>query len=113
MFTTDQAPDRVLGSPAVASLLSTIHTRDEDAVLWLTDEGASLVHGASGLPEPRVFLGEVGGVRSFADATASTPWWRNQAVIYLHDNGAMTYQLTELSEAQVFEALASGPLPRY
>ncbi len=113
MYTTDQAPDRILGTPAAASLLSALSQRDDHTVLWLTDGSASLAQGASSLPEPRIFLGEVGGVRSFADGTAETPWWRNRAVIYLDDNGAMTYQLTELSEAEVFEALASGPLPRY
>lgn len=114
MFTADQSPDRVHATPAAAAHLGSLAAQGHEVVVLLTDEHAAVVPGDRDAAGGRLFLGEVAGISCLADATSETPWWRNRALIDLNgDAGAVTYELTELSEAEVFAALASGPLPRY
>lgn len=118
MFTADQSPDRVQATPAAAAHLGSLAAQGHDVVVLLSDERAAVVPRTA--PAGRLFLGEVQGVPCMADASSEIPWWRSRAVIDLrgdtgvqHDRRDLSYELTELTEAEVFAALASGPLPRY
>lgn len=112
MFTADQSPDRVRATPAAAAHLGDLSCRGSDVRVVLTDATAQVVGSHEPLPQQRVFLGEVAGVTCFADTSSDIEWWRSRATIDLTGD-AVTFELSELTEAEVFAALASGPLPRY
>ncbi|MGB8020349.1 MAG: hypothetical protein WCF04_03905 [Candidatus Nanopelagicales bacterium] len=112
MFSPDQSPDRVRATAGAAAHLGALATEAGDMFVTLTEDGSAL---PSLLPPPTqdtVFLGEVAGIRCLADAAAPIPWWRCRVTLAFGDDG-VTYELSELDEAEVFAALASGPLPRY
>lgn len=112
MFTADQSPDRVRATPAATAHLDDLAADGHDVLVLLSEYAAEVLPSGSVLPEQRVFLGEVAGVSCMADASSDIEWWRSRALIDLTGD-QVTYELSELTEAEVFAALASGPLPRY
>lgn len=112
MFSPDQSPDRVLATPDASAHLGDLAAESGDLFVVLTEDGVALPAHLPPANRDTVFLGEVAGVRCLADASSPTPWWRCRVTLSFGD-GEVTYELSELDEAEVFAALASGPLPRY
>lgn len=113
MFVVDQAPARVLTTPAASAHLAGLAAQLGEVTVLLSDERAQVLPRGEHLPAGSVHLGRLDESVSFvADGAASTPWWRNRATVDLRGD-SMSVALSPLSDAEVFDALASGPLPRY
>ena len=113
MFIVDQAPERVTTTPAASAHLSALAAERGEVTVLLTDDRAEVLPAGRDLPTGSLHLGRIDdGVTVAADSSAQTAWWRNRAVIDLTDQD-VTFDLTPLSDDEVFAALASGPLPRY
>jgi hypothetical protein len=117
MFDVD-SPARVTVTPAATAHLTALAQRRGDLTVWLTDDRVRVLPGQRP-PAGSVHLGRLDEhVEIAADATAPTAWWRNRAELDLtgltaDDDARMTYALTALDEAELYAAVASGPLPRY
>lgn len=112
MFVVDQSPDRVIATPAASAHLSDLAARDGEVTVLLSEQSAHVLPHGQQLPVGAVHLGRLESVTFAADGSAGTPWWRNRAVIDLRGDD-VTFALAPLNDAEVFDALASGPLPRY
>lgn len=123
MFTADESPARVVATPAATALLESLAADRGPVTVMLTDQSARILAGGAALPSGTLQLGRLGAageIACVAAADARTDWWRNCAQIDITEttwgsNGSptVTFALTELSDSDVFAALASGPLPRY
>jgi len=115
MFFVDESPARVAATPAARDHLRSLAGRLGRLTVLLTDGRARVLPAGQSAPAGAVRLGDVeeaGAITVAADSTARTPWWRNRAVIDLSDGRDLTFELTELSEQELYAAVASGPLPR-
>ena len=123
MFTTDESPARVVATPAATALLESLAADRGPVTVMLTDDCARILAGGAPLPSGTLQLGRLGAtgeIAFVAAADARTDWWRNCAQVDITDttrgtsgSPIVTFALTELSDSEVFAALASGPLPRY
>jgi hypothetical protein len=114
MFDIDDSPARVVASPAATAHLTALAQRRGDVTVWLSEAGVRVLPGARP-PAGSVRLGRLDDrVAIAADASAGTAWWRSRAHLDVAGGAeGMTYALTSLSEAELYAAVASGPLPRY
>lgn len=115
MFTVDESPAHVTTTPAAKSHLRALAAAQGGVTVLLTDDRARVLPQGQAAPAGAVHLGRIGDAVTFAgDANSHTAWWRNRAVIDLTDSArGITYALAPLTEAEVYAAVASGPLPRY
>jgi uncharacterized protein (DUF779 family) len=120
MFDVDESPARVVATQAATAHLTALAERQGDVTVWLS-EGSVLVLPDARPPAGSVHLGRLDArVAIAADGSERTAWWRNRAHLDVdparhgHPEAAdMTYALTALSEAELYAAVAGGPLPRY
>ncbi len=119
MFTTDESPARVTASLAASTALVDLAARRGDVTILLTDDRARILPPGQDAPRGTVRLGRLGPddrIICVADSAAHTAWWRNRARIDLLNPGGIepriTFDLTELTESEVYAAIAAGPLPR-
>lgn len=123
MFIADDSPARVVATPQLQAHLEQLAARSGDITILLTDEQVKVVAPDEGLPVGTVHLGhidEAGQVSCFAVGDGQTTWWRNRAQIDVTDSTltrtggpALSFVLSPLTEAEIYAAVASGPLPRY
>lgn len=119
MFDADDSPARVSATPAAADLLRTLAAARGEVTVLLTDDRVRVLVDGQPVPAGSVRLGRLNdAVTVAADSTARTAWWRNRADIDLTDpaapshDSALGFALTALSEAELYAAVACGPLPR-
>lgn len=119
MFSADDSPARVIATPAATAQLTALAAERGAVAVLLSDDSAQVLTPGQPLPRGAVHLGRIDGAVTFAGRPdAHADWWCNRAVIDLRptDSGqapVLTFDLTPLDEADLYAALASGPLPRY
>jgi len=128
MFTVDdESPNHVVATPAVQAHLNALAASRGDITVLLSEHGAAVLKAGQQPPAGTVYLGhldDAGDITCVADDHVAKAWWRTRAHLDLSDafrerrDGAgrefeMTYDLSNLSESELFAALAAGPLPRY
>jgi uncharacterized protein (DUF779 family) len=116
MFVVDEAPERVTTTPAASAQLSALAARHGDLMVLLSDGRARVLPAGQSAPSGAVQLGRLDDAVTVAADGTRTDWWRNRAVIDLTDSAVgtgFTFDLEALNEAELYAALASGPLPRY
>ena len=116
MFTVDEYPAHVVATPAAQAHLDALAASRGDVTVMLTEHGAAVLKAGQQPPGGSVYLGhldEAGDITCVADDRIAREWWRTRARLDLGDGFEMTYDLSNLSESELFAALASGPLPRY
>ncbi len=116
MFTVDDSSIHVTATPAATAHLNALAAARGNVTVMLSDHGAAVLKSGEQPRAGSVLLGHLddAGVISFVgEDTAAKDWWRSRAQIDLSDNLDMTYDLSELSEAELFAVLAAGPLLRY
>ncbi len=115
MFIADESPDHVVLTPEARARVHTMRN-GHPVVLLLTDDGAQVLPGPDAVPPGSLrLIAEDADVLVAASADAHTAWWRTRARIGLGaaPEAGFALDLTELSEKELFAALASGPLPRF
>lgn len=115
MFIPDESPDHVVLTPAAAQQVRGMRN-GKPVVLLLTDEAAVVLPGPDAVPAGSLRLGpDDGDVLVAGAADARTTWWRTRALIGVGEepDAGFALDLSELSEKELFAALASGPLPRF
>jgi hypothetical protein len=116
MFTTDESPTHVVATPAAQAHLAELASARGDITVLLTDQGAAVINTGQQPPAGSVHLGRLGHagtIACVADDSIARDWWRTRAHLDLTDDFEMTYDLSNLNDAEIFAVLASGPLPRY
>lgn len=116
MFTTDESPTHVVATPAAQAHLAQLASARGDITVLLTEEGAAVLKAGQQPPAGSVHLGrldDAGAISCVADDSITRDWWRTRAHLDLTDDFEMTYDLSHLNDQEIFEVLASGPLPRY
>jgi len=116
MFTVDESPTHIVATPAAQAHLDALAADRGDVTVLLTEHGAAVLKAGQQPPAGTVYLGhldEAGDITCVADDQIVRAWWRTRAHLDLSDGLDMTYDVSNLSEKELFEALASGPLPRY
>jgi hypothetical protein len=116
MFTTDESPTHVVATPAARAHLAELASARGDITVLLTDRGAAVLKSGQQPPAGSVHLGrldDAGAIACVADDSITRDWWRTRAHLDLAEDFEMTYDLSHLDDQEIFEVLASGPLPRY
>ncbi len=121
MFTTDESPSHVDASPTAQAHLVALAAARGDITVMLTEHGAAVLRAGQQPPAGSILLGsldEAGDISCVADESAAHTWWRTRAHLDLSgpevsDSIEMSYDVAQLSEAELFAALAAGPLRRY
>ena len=116
MFTADESPMHVDATPAARAHLAALRATAGRVTEMITDRGAAVLKAGEQPPPGAVRLGDLddaGEITCVADASPAHDWWRTRAHLDLSEDLDMTYDLTDLTEAEMFATLASGPLPRY
>ena len=119
MVLPDEPPVRVTATPAAFAQLAALAASRGDVTVMLTDDRVQVLPAGQDAPQGAVRLGRLlaESVTFAADPQAHTAWWRTRAVIDLRSPSGSTPDFTvetaPLDDAEVFEAIASGPLPRF
>jgi hypothetical protein len=116
MFTSDVSPAHVVATPAARAHLTELASARGDITVLLTEHGAAVLKSGQQPPAGSVHLGridEAGTITCVAEDSIARDWWRTRAHLDLSEGFEMTYDLSNLNDREIFEVLASGPLPRY
>ncbi|MCU0263406.1 MAG: hypothetical protein MUF09_06995 [Candidatus Nanopelagicales bacterium] len=116
MYTVDESPAHVVATPAAEAHLRTLADARGDVTVLLTEQGAAILKAGQQPPAGTIHLGRLGAageITCVADDSVTRAWWRTRAHLDLSDGFEMTYDLSNLSERELFEVLAAGPMPRY
>ncbi len=121
MFTTDESPSHVDATPTAKAHLEALAAARGDVTVMLTDHGAAVLKAGQQPPAGSIFLGsldDAGEISCIADDAVAHTWWRTRARLDMSgpdvsDPIEMVYDVSQLSEAELFAALAAGPLRRY
>ncbi len=116
MFTVDDSSLHVTATPAAAAHLQALAAARGNVTVVLSDAGAAVLKSGEQPRAGAVLLGhldDAGDITCVADNAGAHDWWRSRAQLDLSDDLDMTYDLSTLSEAELFAVLAAGPLPRY
>ena len=116
MFTNDESPAHVVATPAAQAHLAGLAAAGGDVTIMLTDHGAEVLPAGGLPPHGSVHLGHLDDactITALAYDQLGTSWWSSRAQLDLDPDSRMTYGLAPLSEAELFAALAAGPLPHY
>lgn len=115
MFTVDDSSMHLAATPAATAHLSALAGAQGDVTVVLTDSGAAVLSMGERPQAGSVMLGhldEAGDITCVADNASGHNWWRTRAHIDLSEDQSMTYDVSSLTEAELFAVLAAGPLPR-
>lgn len=119
MFDLEDSPAHVTATPAAAAHLTSLAAMSGgELTVLLTDDSARLLPIGEQVPAGALRLGEVAdNVAVAGDPDGQSEWWRSMAVVDVRDPGApdggIGFSLVDLTEEQVYAAIAAGPLPRY
>ena len=119
MFPADDSPERVTATPAATQRLFALAAERGEIAVLLSDDTAQLLPAGEAVPHGAVQLGRLDeSVTVVGSPDTKIAWWCNRAVIDLRPTESgqapvLTFDLTPLDEADLYAALASGPLPRY
>jgi hypothetical protein len=113
MFPYDDSPEHVTLTPRANERLAALAAGHGAIVVVLAEDGVHLLPAGESAPDGAVKLGDVPAATIVA---ASGPhdaqWWRTRATLDVTDSDDVSVELSALSEPELYEALAAGPLPR-
>ena len=113
MFPFDDSPEHVSVTPEAGAHLSALAADRGGLTVLLTAEGVTLLSPENAIPAGAVKLADLESSVVVAGAgNASPEWWRTRAILDLTDEQDVSVELSALTEAELYAAVAAGPLPR-